>query len=95
MNRRSESRVNWNGSVKYRAGHMSTYKMGLLMNMSTQSALLWLKEDFSIGSNLAVLMPPHDNPEHVHLIVVRTEETNREGYTGYGCRIGMRISEAI
>lgn len=93
MDRRSEPRVNRNDSVRYRTMHTDKYKTGMLMNISTHNALLWLTEDFAIGSNLDVLMLSHDQPEHVHMCVVRTEETNRKGYTGYGCRVEMRISE--
>ena len=94
MDRRSETRVKRNASVKYRIAYMGTYKIGLLVNITSHGALLWLKEDLSIGSNLEVLMLSDNYSEHVHMNVVRTEETNRDGYTGYGCKIEMRISEA-
>lgn len=94
MERRSESRDKLNDSIKYRVGHKSAYKTGLLMNISSDGALLWLKENLSINSNLEVLMPSDYDLEHLCMFVVRTEETNRDGYTGYGCKIGMRISEA-
>lgn len=93
MGRRDECRVNWSHTVQYRISNTRAYKTGLLMNLSNDGALLWLKEDFSVGCNLELLVGSNDRPEHVHMRVVRTEETNCEGYKGYGCRVEMRISE--
>ena len=93
MDRRNEPRVNSNDSVRYRTLHTDSYKTGMLRNISAHSALLWLTEDFAINSSLEVLILSHEKTEHVHMRVVRTEETNRKGYTGYGCRIEMTISE--
>jgi hypothetical protein len=93
MSKRSEPRVNWNDSVEYRMEHTNVYKTGILANISNHGALLWLTEDFSVGSNLEILMRSHDKPEHVHVRVVRTEEISGKGHTGYGCRIEMTLSE--
>ena len=93
MDRRNEPRVNSNDSVRYRMLHTDSYKTGVLRNISTHGALLWLSEDFAVNSSLEVLIRSHEETEHVHMRVVRTEETNRKGYTGYGCRIEMTISE--
>jgi hypothetical protein len=93
MGRRNEPRVNWNYSVQYRMLHTDAYKTGMLVNISNHGALLWLKEEFAVGSNIEILMQSHDKPEHVHMRVVRTEKTSRKGYTGYGCRVEMTLSE--
>lgn len=94
MDRRSEPRADWNTPIKYRKLDSDTYKKGILANMGTNSALLWLSEELAVGSSLDVQMRPYDMPEHVFMHVVRTEETNREGYRGYGCKVEMTLSEA-
>lgn len=94
--RRSERRVNRSDSVQYRMGHTNSYKTGMLKNSSANGALLWLKDSIGIGSLFEVpMMGDRDTLERVYMRVVRTEGTSPEGYTAYGCRVAMRVSETI
>ena len=94
MNRLKEFRTDWDNSIKYRMLYSDTYEKGVLVNMGADSALLWLKGEYPVGSSFDVLTRADDILEHVYVRVVRTEETNRPGYKGYGCKVEMTLSEA-
>jgi len=94
MDRRSEIRVSWNDSIQYRTSHAGTYKAGIVRNISIHGALLLLKEELFVGSNLELLVGSDGKQQQVYMRVVRTEETNHEGYAGYGCRVEKRIPKA-
>ena len=70
------------------------YKTGIARNISDNGALLWLKEDLAVGSGLELRMESNGEQQYVYMRMVRTEETNRAGYMGYGCKVDMIISEA-
>ncbi len=95
MDRRLKTRVEWNGPVKYRLLQSDPYRTGLLVNISTNGAMLWLNEDIAIDSSIEVLMQSEYDPEPVqmHMRVVRKQSSQREGYTGYGCELEMTVSE--
>lgn len=94
LDRRLAVRVEWNGPVKYRLMQTDHYQTGLLVNISDRGAMLWLKEDIPLGSELEVLIQTRLDAEQVHFVmkIVRTEET-REKYIGYGCRLQMTVNE--
>lgn len=94
MDRRLKTRVEWNGPVKYRLLQSDPYATGILVNISTSGAMLWLDEDVAVGSRIEVLMQSEYDPEPVqmHMRVVRHESSQREGYYGYGCELEMTVS---
>ena len=94
MYRRKEPQLAWNYSIKYRMLDSDAFKDGMLVKMDANSALLWLAGEHPIGSNLEVLVQFNDKLEHDYMRVVRIGETNHQGYTGYGCKVGMTLSEA-
>lgn len=89
MDRRINTRVEWNGPVKYRTQEMTESKIGMLANISTSGAMLWLMEDLAIGSPIEVVMQSEYDPKpvHMHMHVKRIEKSKREGYSGYGCSL--------
>lgn len=93
MDRRSELRVNLNDTIQYRILYAGEYKTGIVRNISIHGAFLLLKEDLAVGSKLELVVGSHNKLEHVYMRVARIEETDHEGYTGYGCRIEMKVSE--
>ena len=92
MNRREKERVQWNEPIEYRRLHSDIYKKGLLVNISTTGALLWLMDSFSVGNKLEILMPSDSETLHLYLNVVRTEQTQFEGYSAFGCTVEMALS---
>ena len=94
VNQLKHSETDWNDSIKYRTLYSDTYKNGVLVYKSADNALLWLAGQYPVGSNFDVLMRTDDRLEHVFVRVVRTEETSHLGYTGYGCKVEMTLSEA-
>ena len=96
VDRRLETRVEWNGPVKYRPMQMDHFKTGILVNISDGGAMLWLNEDIPVGSEIEVLVQSEHAPEPVHMYmhIVRIEEISREGYTGYACKLEMAVDEA-
>ena len=94
MDRRREPRSNFNSPIKYRVMYSDTYKEGILVNMGENGALLWLPEEYPVGTSVDVMIGSHENPEHVNMRVVRPEETSHEGYNGYGLKVEMTLSEA-
>ena len=94
MGRIEEPRTDWNNSIKYRTLDSDTYKNGVMVNMSAKRALLWLAEKYPVGSSLDVLIRTDERLDHIYMRVVRAGETNHTGYTGYGCKVEMTLSEA-
>lgn len=96
MDRRMKTRVEWNGPIKYRLLQTDPYKMGILVDISTTGAMLWLKENIGLSDKIEVLMQSEYDPEPVqmHMSVVRTEESPREGFNGYGCHLEMTVGES-
>lgn len=86
--------TDWNNSIKYRTLYSDTYKNGVLVHRSAKRALLWLAEKYPVGSSLDVLIRTDERLDHVYMRVVRTGETNHTGYTGYGCKVEMTLTEA-
>lgn len=89
MDRRINTRVEWNGPVRYRTPDMTEPKIGMLANISTSGAMLWLMEELSVGNSLEVIMQSEYDPKPVHMQmrVKRIEKNKREGYSGYGCAL--------
>ena len=89
MDRRLNARVEWNGPISYIAKDMSKPEIGILVDISTSGAMLWLKTDLEIGDAVEVVMQSEYDPKPVrmHMHVRRIENTQREGYTGYGCSL--------
>ena len=96
MERRSGLRIDWDSLTKYRVSQTGAYKAAILKNASTGGAMLWLKEDISVGNLLEVLMESKDDPHSInmHMRVVRVEETPYEDYKGYACKLEMVVSVA-
>ncbi len=95
MDRRLKTRVEWKGPIKYRLEHTDSFKTGLLTDISTTGAMLWLKGDIPVGSRMEVVMQSEYDPApvHMHMRVVRTEGAQREGYTGYGCQLELTAAK--
>ena len=95
MDRRSLRRVDCEEATKYRSAQTDTFKLCLVKNISANGALLWISEEIALGGKVEFLMESeHDaNPAHIHMRVVRTEETPYRNLTGYGCKLEMMVSE--
>lgn len=95
MDRRVKTRTEWNGPIKYRLLQIDPYKTGILADISTSGAMLWLDEELDMGVHVEIVMQSEYDPEpvHMHMHVVRTEDVPREGYLGYGCELEMSVSE--
>ena len=95
MDKRTGVRIDWDSLAKYRVSQTGEYRAGILKNASISGAMLWLKEDISVGNLLDVLVESKDDsyPINMHMRIVRTEETPYEDYIGYGCKLEMTISE--
>lgn len=89
MDRRLNARVEWNGPIKYRLSNNTDYKTGMLADISTTGAMLWLKESLAIDDPVEVVMQSEYDPKpvHMHMHVKRIENAKREGYSGYGCAL--------
>ncbi len=95
MDRRMKTRVEWHGPIKYRLLQEDDCKTGILANISTKGAMLWLNENIAMSSKIEVVMQSGYDPEpvHIYMHVARTESAQREGYTGYGCELEMTVTE--
>ena len=91
MERRLSPRVEWQGPVSYRVGTEHQYHTGVLANISTTGALLWLKEELKPGTWLEVVMQSELDPHPVHMKmqVVRVGPEVRKGHRSYGCRLEL------
>lgn len=87
MDRRLKTRVEWNGPVKYRVEGSNEEKTGVLSDISTTGALVWLHDELDMDTQIEVIMQSQFDPKpvHMHMIVKRREPNDREGYQGYGC----------
>lgn len=96
MERRLLRRVECEEATKYRSLQTGTFKLCLLKNISANGALLWISEDIAVGGKLEFLMETDQDasPAHIHMRVVRVEETPYEYLTGYGCKLEMMVSES-
>ena len=87
MDRRLKTRVEWNGPVKYEVEGTGIQKTGVLSDISTTGALIWLKDELDMEAKIEVVMQSQFDPKpvHMHMVVKRREPAEREGYIGYGC----------
>ncbi len=89
MDRRLSPRVEWNGPVHFRAAGDNRYRTGFLSDISTTGAMLWLDRKLEQGDRVEVRMQSEFDPKPVNMTfeVVRVLPQQRNGYTGYGCRL--------
>lgn len=87
MDRRLKTRVEWNGPVKYIVEGTGEQKQGVLSDISTSGALMWVREELDMETQMEVIMQSQFDPKpvHMHMVIKRREPNMREGYTGYGC----------
>ncbi|MDH3760240.1 MAG: PilZ domain-containing protein [Gammaproteobacteria bacterium] len=88
--RRSNPRIDINGSITYRTDISDDVCQGKLENMSRQGARIWIDQELPTASRLRVRVETHENNQEAmefKATLIYTLPGGGQALYGYGCTI--------
>lgn len=91
LDRRKDERIIVHGQVQFCTLSNNDYRGALLEDFSQLGMLLYLDDEFSVGSKIKIRVEPSEDeseqPLEFTVEIVRIADQSVDNRTGYGCRI--------